>query len=475
MLKKISKNYLLFLVLAILIFCGAFNKTLTFISIIMSFIISYIIAKKSYKTKDYTVCVGIICMLVFQNFLIGTGAHIASNSDLSLKYLTQIPFITIFTIWINIILSYISEGKFHFEKSKTWFVLLLCCIAFAMVINRGNIQSMLINIRNLTVFFMAYEIAKEYIDTKEKMNRLITSIMQISIFLLLCGIILLIFGYDLYKIIGIDEVFIAKGSTLTGGKLDNRFYTTLISRKLLRMGSLYYEPVNLAYFFSLSFLVSVFFYKNKGRKLLIILNLIGLILTFGKGGYLLTGICIGVVILFYAVRKILFRTKSRKILKVCCLLIVLAAIFFSLYYYKNIGAASSPHFWAVARTWKSVLKKPYGYGLGTGGNMSLIFNTGSSVASYDSNWLSTGGETALMSFMYQIGIQGAFCLIMCMLHLAPKINSNSKPIYIITYFMPIALLGISLLQDNTFTPQCIVTFMMIIGAVKSLNDKEIKL
>lgn len=164
MLKKISKNYLLFLVLAILIFCGAFNKTLTFISIIMSFIISYIIAKKSYKTKDYTVCVGIICMLVFQNFLIGTGAHIASNSDLSLKYLTQIPFITIFTIWINIILSYISEGKFHFEKSKTWFVLLICCIAFAMVINRGNIQSVLINIRNLTVFFMAYEIAKEYID-----------------------------------------------------------------------------------------------------------------------------------------------------------------------------------------------------------------------------------------------------------------------------------------------------------------------
>ena len=475
MSKKISKNYLLFLILIILIFCGAFNKTLTFISIIMSFIVSYIIAKNSYKSKDYTVCIGIIYMLVFQNFLIGTGAHIASNSDSSLKYLTQIPFITIFSIWINIVSSNISDGKFHLEKSKTWFILLLCCIAFAMVINRGNIQSMLINIRNLTVFFMAYEIAKEYIDTKEKMNHLITSIMKISIFLLLCGIILLIFGYDLYKIIGIDEVFIAKGSTLIGGKLDDRFYTTLISKKLLRMGSLYYEPVNLAYFFSLSFLTSVFFYKNKGKGILIVLNLIGLILTFGKGGYLLTGICIGVVILFYIVRKILFRTKSRKVLKISCSLIVLAAILFSLYYYKNIGAASSPHFWAVARTWQSVLKKPYGYGLGMGGNMSLIFNTGSSVASYNSSWLSTGGETALMSFMYQIGMQGVFCLIMCMLHLAPKINSDSKPLYIVTYFMPIALLGTSLLQDNTFTPQCIVAFMIVIGAVKSLTDKEFDL
>ena len=45
---------------------------------------------------------------------------------------------------------------------------------------------------------------------------------------------------------------------------------------------------------------------------------------------------------------------------------------------------------------------------------------------------------------------------------------------IMTYFIPLALIGISLFQDNTFTPQCIVIFMFIISAGKVFYNKKNK-
>lgn len=269
-------------------------------------------------------------------------------------------------------------------------------------------------------------------------------------------------GYEIYKRIGINEVYIAKGAPI-GNSLGGRFYTTLIKKQYLRMGSLMYEPINLAYFYSFCSLISCFstWTKDKLKRVFYILvSSIGLILTFGKGGYLIA-ISALLALLTHKILRNLKKTKSISEKKVYKLTFIVIAIFlsaFSLYYYHNIGAAVNTHFWAIERTWKNILKHPYGHGLGTGGNAATTFNDTSK-----KTWLETGGESALMSFTYQIGIQGSFCLIMCMLSFVNFNNKKLKNIEIVFKYIPLILIGLSIMQDNTFTPQCITPFMLALG------------
>ena len=118
------------------------------------------------------------------------------------------------------------------------------------------------------------------------------------------------------------------------------------------------------------------------------------------------------------------------------------------------------------------MKQPWGYVLGTGGNAAQTFN------SSNGDWLETGGETALMSFMYQIGIQGILALILTMLSMTNirkkqffrKEDKDIGRLIGIFNYIPIVLIGVSLLQDNTFTPQCIVVYMFVIGALKNMTQ-----
>ena len=84
------------------------------------------------------------------------------------------------------------------------------------------------------------------------------------------------------------------------------------------------------------------------------------------------------------------------------------------------------------------------------------------------DWLSSGGETALMSFMYQLGMQGVLVFAICLT--STHIDFKNNDFRMIMYcYLPFILLGISLLQDNTYTPQCIVPFMLLQGGAKKIN------
>ncbi len=187
----------------------------------------------------------------------------------------------------------------------------------------------------------------------------------------------------------------------------------------------------------------------------------GLILSFGKGGYLIT---LAVVVYVYGQRFIhSLRKKAGTVFfrRLGIILLIMALDFFCIYYYLNIGAATLPHFWGIMQTWGSILARHCGYGLGTGGNASLIFGTNNS-------WLATGGETQLMSFVYQIGIQGGLIFIFCVLKTGLSARLRLRKGDEIFVVLPTVLLILSLLQDNTFTPQCIVLFMILQGAANRI-------
>jgi len=442
-----------------LIFVGSMHPVLTLLVLVCSIINAVYIGTQVVKNPTVKCATWIVIMLSLQNFMLGTGAHLAGNTSGSLKYMTQVPFITIAFIWLIIFLNY-SFTKNRFGKSvriqSRFFYLLLICIAFSFVIGHGNIQAVLMNIRNLTVFFFVYIIGAWCCRSEKDLKNLKQSMVILAFVLLVAGIILYKGGFNLYQKIGYNEVYIAKGWPGGGTQLDDRFKTTLISREISRMGSLMYEPINLGYFYAAVFLSYINDKRNINKLIAILISGIGLLLTFGKGAWL-----IAFVALVCCIFQNIAGAPNKRISKLILATMLFGAAGFAVYYYLNIGAATVPHFLSIQKTFITVLHKPIGYGLGTGGNMAWIFNGGEG-----KEWLASGEESALMAFMFQLGIFGAAVFITSVCSTAVYSKKKEFQVY---KFLPFLLVGISLLQENTFTPQCITLFMLFQGAVRRIE------
>lgn len=385
---------------------------------------------------------------------------------------------TIALIWmVGVVNAGNAPNSPHIRKSGKAFFLFAFTIALSFLIGRGSAQSILVTVRNLTVFYMAYEIGYKHLSGRE-FKKFQSFYFLLAVVMLIAGIILLIGGFPFYQSIGIIEVYIAKGqSTISHTSLDGRFFSDVFNIPVSRMGSLYYEPVNLAYFFAIAFLIAWF---AKGAEhtvnhlLRVLISGTGLFLTFGKGGWLLV---IATFLCVYGYRFLLsiFTGMSKRRAARLILGVEIAAVaIFSVYYYKRVGGAVGNHFYGIAQGWKNALQRPFGYGLGTGGNMAAVFGT-----STNQGWLGSGGESALITYLFQLGFQGVLALTLCMKRLSAPFHKRYDPKWLHPFhFLPLILLFVSIFQENTFTPQCIVPFMFLQGgAVRNweseLKDKEI--
>ncbi len=464
--NKKSKLELLFILLIIIMFIGSINQILTMFALMSTCIIALNIGMSNPKEGD-KICIGLVWMLCLQNLCIGIGAHTFGNISDTLKYITQIPFLTLLVIWICIQIRKIKSGKIIVRKYTKWFIAYVFCILLSLFIGRGDIKAILINIRNMLTFFFAYEIGLYYLNTEEKLAEFYQKFMKIIKIVFLLGIILMIGGYNLYKVIGIKEVYIAKGAEISAFKEDlpGRFYTRLFYTLLPRMGSIYYEPINLAYLFAFALIMSVFFYTKKRKIGDIIISGIGLILTVGKGGFFIVGLSLSMLYLSKIIKTIFKRMQS-KVINIFTIfaIVVILSLFIGIYVKLFPSSSVMPHIWSIQRTWQEILDKPYGNGLGIGGNMSHLFGTGQ-------DGLSAGEESAIMSFTYQFGIQGIFCLFMCLITLFSKSDWKNNKIQI-CYFLPYTILITSLFQENTYTPQCIIVYMFLLGAMQAIQTEQ---
>lgn len=457
----------------LLMLCGAMNSICTFFLLPLCILLSFVIAYSAVKENDSDICFYIMVVLTLQNFLIGVGATIFGNSSESLKLFTQVPFI--FALITYICTLFIKKERVN--SRRKWFILFLLTIAFSFVSGIGSIQAVVVNIRNMITFYLAFEIGKYFLDDKEKIDRFFNKYNTLMKFVLYIGIILLIGGAKLYEMIGIDKVYLAKGSLMTKGTLPGRFYTNMFSKTFVRLGSLYYEPVNLAYFFVGPVIYNIF-YKTENKKfnnmriINIVESIIGLTLTYGKGGYLIIGMVLAYLVL-YKINRIFFAVVKKKSVRNISIALILILVFVvSTKYFKSISAASAPHFWGIIGTFNSVKQRPYGYGIGKGGNMAAVFNEDSNISfSASSKWLTSGGESAIMSFMYQLGIQGIIAMILLLLSLRKSKKDDTRFLNIFSV-MPVIIFIVGLFQENTFTPQCIIPIMIIQGCCYDMNNKD---
>jgi membrane protein len=332
--------------------------------------------------------------------------------------------------------------------------------------NNGTLIGKLNYFRNYSIFYCFFTIGRYYCSNKTLREEILDFTEKYAVILSLIGIIFMFFPFDFFEMLGIKEIYIAKGSPIQGS-FTGRFTTTLYKSEINRIGSIMFEPINFGYFLILPFLSLYYKLKSKSMSssMKFIIVTIGLVTSFAKGAYM---ICIFSIIID-VMRKLFmkFRINDTKLKKkkmklpryifLLAILIVLVTVF-SLWYYKNVGAAANNHFYAIEQTFKNTLRKPIlGYGLGMGGNYGA----------QEDGWLSTGAESGMMGLIYQLGYP--FFIIFASMFLMIGLKNIKRHENFLIAFLPIIFLVVSIFQENTFTPQCLGITFIIAGSIYGIS------
>lgn len=402
----------------------------------------------------------VIVLLLFQNTMIGLGAHYGL-SDLSyISYLTQIPTMCIF---IGGIVDLFRKKTDKIDVLAFFMMVLLFVSCF---FGTGTFISKVIYARNYLCFYMAYLIGKQNMIRKSDLEEMIQFYILLSEVAAIFGIIAMILGKPFYTAIGMNEVTMAKNAVLSDG-MPGYFLTKIFDKWVYRLGSFYYEPVNFSYFVALGSILSFLSYINNKtwtnvRRFFIIF--LGTVLTFGKSGILI--MIIGLCLIFlegflHKVRKAFGKARARRLLLVGMLTVLISGmVFVSEFVINQFGSIA--HYDGLFRGIESMFRNPWGYGLGSVGNIASARGIRNLV-----------GETGLLVMGVQIGIQGIILLIWIMLSISKEVNKNThserkiRQLYMLFTYMPIILLLFFALQENTFTPQCITGYMLFAGGLSN--------
>lgn len=405
----------------------------------------------------------ILLLISFQNFIIGYFGHIGEQFQ-NLTYLTQIPFIFLVFTYIFLIL----KRKLKFSKLTITILFIICSIAFA-VSKGGNVSDSLLQVRNLTTFYFAFEVGRYSISDIKALKHFVKIYIILAYVMLFFGVLLLIGSYDLYKMIGIENVYFAKGLPGEGTMaMPGRFTTDIFHVHIQRMGSLYYEPVTLSYFFSAVAIFSYIVEWTKSvllRKSTSIIMTFGILLTGGKGGMLIVASIIisSVLFKFFSLETIHLKSTTAFWISTVISFVIVGC--FSNFYGQEYAGPAAAHFNTIEKTWQTIVNTPFGHGIAQGG-----FNSDSGNME---DIMSTGAESALMSFGYQLGIQGVLAIFLSFYVMTKMVITNSHgQKYLLLAFIPLTLFGASLFQLNTYTPQAIIPFVMLIGGNIADFEKE---
>lgn len=418
------------------------------VGVMICTLLSLVLGKHNYGRKDPGILIFGYILIIFQNLLIGIGAHLGHNVSRDLIFLSQVP--TVYVVCVG-------GNCFIKDKNKNivdgMAILLLFSIMTRFLLSQAPISARLVYTRNCSVFYFAYLIGRRSCD-RDDHKKCINAIVDLSVLLVILGIVMLFLPAEAWKHMGIREVYIAKGTsaeTFASTGLPVRFYTSIGRSRFYRMASILYEPVNLSYILAAAWIMIYLSKDIKARTLKGILLVTGIILTFGKGGMLISGLIVFCDIYLSILGHVNGNTLNRLKRISAVLIIVMSVFVMGKYYFRNIGGSATPHFYAIVRALPNILKRPFGNGLGYGGNYGI------------SRTKDAGQESGLMAVMVQFGIPFTILFIaeFILMSQSTKNKKNGTPSAV--SMIPVAVIAASLFQENTLGTQCCYLFMCMAG------------
>lgn len=403
----------------------------------------------------------LILALLFQNTIIGVACHLSGEVSDDLQMFTQLPYIIVCLATAIILCNQLKQRR-HLLFFLYLVIILIYCY-------KGKVTSLSVlaySIRNLTAFYFIYLIGSYFIDSKEKLDEMKQFYIKLATFAGIVGLILFAVGEKGYLMLGIKELYVLKSDgnpNLWVGHLPGNFYGEFFGKFIIRMGSLYMEPVNFSSFMALAVILRAS-KINTGRDaiqfaFLVVCN----ILTFGKGGLLIAVLTIGGMLAAWILQKVKGMGNGIMVKMLCCAVIaggiVLGIIYGTRYSYNF-------HFYTMAITFRALLRNPMGYGVGTVGNMSDSM-------SY------VGSETGLLNFWCQIGILGLIVFLLIHIRMSTSVWKNwdynrDNSLQTAFLLLPLVLLIVFVFQENIYTMQVISGYMLFLGHYGNMREKRDK-
>lgn len=449
-------EYKLELILFCLFFFGAMHPVLSYLSVILIIIFSFYIVRLlrgsflEYKRVPSLV----VFLLLFQNVGIAFGSKSIGNHSTSLSLLTQLPTIFITIIGVYFFIISVKNGP---EKTDIIFIALGLIVLLYFLISKGGIVAKLSYSRNFLIFYFGLLIGRFTLHTRNNFMYFSRYVIVLAFTASVIGIVSIPFGQEWNYIFGSREVYIAKRNMPYSDTLPANFTTVFAGHRVNRIASFYYDPVNFSYFVAFSIIITYFYGSKIKSRLIKPVLIFALIFTFGKGGQFIAITTLISYIVYKGFRKAKFESNKAFIYTLLLFSLTLALLVFIIEVYFPNSFGTKMHFFGIKSALELSIRKPFGHGLASAGN---IVEIGSEIKDY------VATETALFNMLYQVGFLPVVLLISIYIDITKNITHDIKKNWrnIVVGFLPFILLIVSTFQENAFTPQCVVPFMLLIGA-----------
>jgi len=396
------------------------NRTLLALSFLI-FLFALAAIAWNGRRRPFLVFAVILFWLLLQNIVLAPLSRLAEPSTIRLLIGTKEVFLLLLisVSALHFTARLVKHGRGTFSLLWTDLVglgfLAILIIAFV----RGQANPVLIRttyLRFFAILPVCYFVGRSLPLEVRHLKAVFRLTVGAGVFLCLFGLAeLLLLRDPFWKKAGVIEFFVAKGTaawTATSVKFYN-WYTWDFGFPLRRMISLILEPTTLAEFLAGTTLMAAFsgFFPGLKRRATVLLLLTGLVLSFGKGGW---------VIFMVGAFVILLKEHRTLAVFIGVLFLVFGALF--IIYNIQSGGNIPIHVRGFYEGARYAAGHPLGSGLGSGGVFAALLGPKQKFQ---------GKESTLGSMLVQTGLVGTAVYVVFFLLLIRQLtrlaNTNTSP------------------------------------------------
>jgi hypothetical protein len=268
------------------------------------------------------------------------------------------------------------------------YLFIIYCFS-SFIISNAPFLSKASNLRNFIMPIILILLGRKLLFSVSSLKKIITWLYYITILFCIIGLIeyFIIEDQLLFQILGVKQVFLAKiGKEIIPGTL----YSREAGIYIRRMISIFYDPLTTGFFFSI-----VFAYSLAIKKYIFLpLILFCLILTYHKAGLLLALITGSYLII---------QKMNIKIIRTSLVITMFLTLIVTAYFYiLNYPSSAISHLKGLYGGLSSIIVKPLGYGIGSGGYFSWMYG----IVESSKEAYSLGADSGIGSMGRQIGAPG---------------------------------------------------------------------
>ncbi len=356
-------------------------------------IIGTVVFISSIKANVNTVKL-LIILCFFQNIYLLILSRFLTKTDY-----TMICLMKEMLVYLTIAFSYLRKRKI--DKVEKYSIIAMGVLIFYVIVKMDFSMETIASFRQLSIPFIFYMFGRSVTIKKGQFIEVIRFFIVLSVFTVLFGIVQIIIGPSFFEALGMRYYMIIKYGyvkTINGNIIPSSMLTwdlyKYTGKVYLRLSSILVDPVVLTQILALAFALVTFDYDfeimgKKIQRIYSVLLLLGVVLTLGKAGLMITAL----VIIYYYGEK----NNNRKLMSyVLYSLIAIACVI--LIQTSGSGESISLHWAGLIDNVKVMRNHFFGTGIGTAGNLAT---------KYAENLVNeNSGESFIGAVIAQMGIMG---------------------------------------------------------------------